>query len=207
VSTVSTGALLPPAQLPGSKVAAGTYKLEPDHTQVLFTFNHLGFTDYTGQFVLPSGSLTIDPAHPHKSKVDVTFAIARVTTTSAHFDQALQSTEFFDAAKFPEAHFTSTKVVLNDSHATIDGDLTRALPGRLRCRSASSGLASTRGPQIKQRLALPRQPRSSAVISASAWACRSYRTGLTWLSLPLLKPNKSSCQFGSRAGYRKRIEG
>jgi polyisoprenoid-binding protein YceI len=25
-----------------SKVAAGTYKLEPDHTQVLFTFNHLG---------------------------------------------------------------------------------------------------------------------------------------------------------------------
>lgn len=128
MSTVSTGALLPPAQLPGvrdvSKVAAGTYKLEPDHTQVLFTFNHLGFTDYTGQFVQPSGSLTIDPAHPHKSKVDVTFAIARVTTTSAHLDQALQSAEFFAAAKFPEAHFTSTKVVLNDSDATIDGDLT-----------------------------------------------------------------------------------
>jgi polyisoprenoid-binding protein YceI len=82
-----------PAQLPGvrdvSKVAAGTYKLEPDHRQVLFTFNHLGFTDYTGQFVQPSGRLTIDPAHPHKSKVDVTFAIARVTTTSAHLDQAL----------------------------------------------------------------------------------------------------------------------
>ena len=49
MSTVSTGASLPPAQLPGvrdvSKVAAGTYKLEPDHTQVLFTFNHLGFTE------------------------------------------------------------------------------------------------------------------------------------------------------------------
>jgi polyisoprenoid-binding protein YceI len=128
VSTVSTGALLPPAQLPGvrdvSKVAAGTYKLEPDHTQVLFTFNHLGFTDYTGQFVQPSGSLTIDPAHLNNSKVDVTFAIARVSTTSAHLDQALQTAEFFDAAKFPEAHFTSTKVVANDTDATIYGNLT-----------------------------------------------------------------------------------
>ena len=107
-----------------TKVAAGIYKLEPDHTQVLFTFNHLGFTDYTGQFIQPSGSLTIDPAHPNNNKVDVTFAIARVLTTSAHLDQALQTTEFFNAAKFPEAHFTSTKVVANDTDATIYGNLT-----------------------------------------------------------------------------------
>jgi polyisoprenoid-binding protein YceI len=128
VSTVSTDATSAPTQLPGirdvSRVAAGTYKLEPDHTQVLFTFNHLGFTDYTGQFVQPWGSLTIDPAHLNNSKVDVTFAIARVSTTSAHLDQALQTAEFFDAAKFPEAHFTSTKAVANDTDATIYGNLT-----------------------------------------------------------------------------------
>jgi hypothetical protein len=45
--------------LPGirdvSKIAAGTYKPEPNHTQVLFTLNHLGFTDYTGQFLQPLG--------------------------------------------------------------------------------------------------------------------------------------------------------
>ena len=128
MSTVSTEATSASAQLPGirdaSKVAAGTYKLEPDHTQVLFTFNHLGFTDYTGQFVQPSGSLTIEPAHPNNSKVDVTFAIAQVSTTSAHLNQVLQTAEFFDAAKFPEARFTSTKVVANDTDATIYGDLT-----------------------------------------------------------------------------------
>jgi polyisoprenoid-binding protein YceI len=55
----------------------------------------------------------------------VTFAIARVSTTSAHLDQALQTVEFFDAAKFPEARFTSTKVVANDTDAaTIHGNLT-----------------------------------------------------------------------------------
>jgi polyisoprenoid-binding protein YceI len=98
MSTVSTEATSAPAQLPGirevSKVAAGTYKLEPDHTQVLFTFNHLGFTDYTGQFVQPSGSLTIEPAHPNNSKVDVTFAIAQVSTTS------LTSTRFYRRQSF-----------------------------------------------------------------------------------------------------------
>jgi hypothetical protein len=37
-----------PVQYPGahdvSRVAVGSYKVEPDHTQVLFTLNHLGFT-------------------------------------------------------------------------------------------------------------------------------------------------------------------
>jgi len=117
-----------PVRYPGahdvSRVAAGSYKVEPDHTQALFTLNHLGFTLYTGQFIQPSGSLTIDPADPDNTKVDVTFAIAPVSTTSAHLNEVLQSAEFFDAAKFPEARFTSTKVVANGSDATVDGNLT-----------------------------------------------------------------------------------
>src|ERR1700675_371660 len=169
MSTVSTEATSAPAQLPGgvSKVAAGTYKVEPDHTQVLFTFNHLGFTDYTGQFVQPSGSLTIDLAHPNNNKVDVTFAIAQVSTTSAHLNQVLQTAEFFDAATFPEARFTSTKVVANDTDATICGDLTTkgvTKPVTLQARFVGAGT---------------NQPRLSALISASAWAYPSYPIGLT----------------------------
>jgi polyisoprenoid-binding protein YceI len=106
MTTVSTDATSALAQLPGirdvSKVAAGTYKVEPNHTQVLFTFNHLGFTDYTGQFIQPSGSLTIDPAHPNNNKVDVTFAIAQVSTTSAHLNQVLQTAEFLMPKNSPK---------------------------------------------------------------------------------------------------------
>jgi polyisoprenoid-binding protein YceI len=111
-----------PAELPGvqdaSRVAPGVYKVDPDHTQVLFTVNHFGFSLYTGQFIQPSGSLTIDPARPNDAKVEVSFPIARVSTTSDHLNQVLQTGDFFDAGLFPEARFTSTKVLANGSEAT-----------------------------------------------------------------------------------------
>ena len=44
-----------------SKVQAGTYDVEPNHTQVLFSVNHLGFTVYTGVFTKASGTLVLDP--------------------------------------------------------------------------------------------------------------------------------------------------
>jgi polyisoprenoid-binding protein YceI len=107
-----------------SRVASGVYHVDPDHTQVLFTLNHLGFSYYTGQFIQPTGSLTIDPAQPNNAKVDLTIAIARVATTSPHLDQVLQTADFFDASNFPEARFISKKVVANSSEATVDGNLT-----------------------------------------------------------------------------------
>jgi polyisoprenoid-binding protein YceI len=116
-----------PAELPGvqdaSRVAAGVYKIDPDHTQVLFTVNHLGFSRYTGQFIQPAGALMIDPARLNDAKVEVSFPIAPVSTTSDHLNQVLQAGDFFDAGSFPEARFTSTKVVANGFEATIQGEL------------------------------------------------------------------------------------
>ena len=50
--------------------------------------------------------------------------------------------QFFDAAKFPEAHFTSTKVVTNDTDATIYGNLTIkgvTKPATLQARFVGAG--------------------------------------------------------------------
>lgn len=38
---------------------AGTYVVEPYHTQVGFSISHLGFTNYSGVFSQASGSLTL----------------------------------------------------------------------------------------------------------------------------------------------------
>ncbi|WEK01680.1 MAG: YceI family protein [Candidatus Sphingomonas phytovorans] len=120
------------AQTPGgqpgapdpARVVAGTYAVDSGHTQVLFTVNHLGFTEYTGQFTQPTGSLTLDPANPARNKVEVTFAIDKVSTTVAGLDTHLKAPDFFDAAKFPEAKFVSTGVTVNGTTATIVGNLT-----------------------------------------------------------------------------------
>ncbi|HEU4962084.1 MAG TPA: YceI family protein [Sphingomonas sp.] len=118
-----------PKEAPGapdpSRAVAGIYQVDPDHTQVLFTVGHLGFSEYTGMFVEPTGTLTLDPPNPANDKVDVSFPIAKVRTTVAALDEHLQTPDFFDAAKYPTGRFVSTKVtVTGQGAATIDGNLT-----------------------------------------------------------------------------------
>ena len=114
----------PPGAPIASRVIAGTYAVEPSHTQLLFTVNHLGFTEYTGQFTNPTGTLVLDPKNPARDKVEIVFAIDKVSTTVPALDAHLKTAEFFDAAKFPEARFVSTKVTVQGTNATIVGNLT-----------------------------------------------------------------------------------
>lgn len=111
------------AQAPAN-VPAGTYAVDPGHTQVLFTVTHLGVSDYTGQFTQPAGSLTLDPAHPANDRLEITFPIAKVSTTVAKLDEHLQSPDFFNAAQYPDGRFVSTGVAVSGTNATITGNLT-----------------------------------------------------------------------------------
>lgn len=117
-----------PTEAPGKPdpkvVTKGRYAIEPDHTQVIFTVNHLGFTEYSGMFTNPKGTLTLDPANPAAAKIEVTFPIAGVRTTVTALDEAIQKADLLDAAKFPTATFVSTKIVVAGSNATIAGNLT-----------------------------------------------------------------------------------
>ena len=106
------------------RVAAGSYKVELNHTQVLFTVNHMGFTPLCGSFPASGGMLEIDPAKPSAAKVSVSFNIADLSTTSAGWTRHMMTAEIFDAAKYPTATFTSTKVESNGDRAKITGNLT-----------------------------------------------------------------------------------
>jgi polyisoprenoid-binding protein YceI len=106
-------------------VRAGTYQVEPDHTQVGFSVLHFGFTYYSGVFSNVSGTLRLDPAHPSASKLDVTIPISSVRTTSALLDQELTGPKWFDAAKYPTATFVSTEVTQTGANtARVEGELT-----------------------------------------------------------------------------------
>lgn len=108
-----------------ASVRAGTYSIEPSHTQVTFSVSHFGFTEYSGLFSGASGSLQIDPAHPATAKLNVSMPVASVQTTSAKLDDELKGDQWFDAARFPTATFASTKVTpAGSGRATIAGNLT-----------------------------------------------------------------------------------
>lgn len=118
-----------PAGVPGTKdvakVTGGTYKVDGGHTQVVFAWDHMGFTNNMGTIAEPTGTLTLDKANPAASKVSVEFAIANLRTGVTKLDEHLMKADFFDAAKFPTATFVSTSVKPEGATgAEITGNLT-----------------------------------------------------------------------------------
>jgi polyisoprenoid-binding protein YceI len=107
-----------------STVAAGTYGIDGGHSQVLFTYQHMGLTFNMGLLSGASGTLTIDPKSPGSAKLSVDVPINTLHSTIAKLDEEFQSKMFFDAATFPTAHFESTGVTVSGKTAKIAGNLT-----------------------------------------------------------------------------------
>lgn len=104
--------------------AADTYELDPNHTHVTFSFQHLGLSTFDGKIPASGGKLVLDRAQ-RTGSVEVTFSIKDVATGVAKFDDHLRSDDFFSAQKYPTATFKSTKVEFQgDKPAKVTGDLT-----------------------------------------------------------------------------------
>lgn len=105
-------------------IAADTYALDPAHTQVIFTIDHLGFSTITGSVRGLSGTLLLDTVKPQNSTVTVSMAADSVDTGFAARDKALQGPMFFDVSKFPAMTFKSTHVTMTSAKtADIQGEL------------------------------------------------------------------------------------
>jgi polyisoprenoid-binding protein YceI len=104
---------------------AGAYQVEPRHTVVLFAIPHLGITDYYGRFEKTSGTLNFTPGAPEKSTVSVAVDMTSLSVPNSELMTTLVASDAFDAAKFPQATFTSTAVTrTGPSTGTMTGDLT-----------------------------------------------------------------------------------
>jgi polyisoprenoid-binding protein YceI len=89
---------------------ATTYTLEPDYTQGVFRWNHLGFSSPAAQFAQGQGTLEFDPADPTRASVQVTIPLSTLSTGVPGLDDDFRSSDFFDIGKYPAATFTSTRV-------------------------------------------------------------------------------------------------
>jgi polyisoprenoid-binding protein YceI len=123
-----------PSSAPGSRnpaaVSGGSYTVDPGHTLVVWTLDHLGFSPYSGIFGGVTGSLTLDPKNLNSAKVDVTIPVSKVVTASAGLTEHLLRAgkdggkpDFFGATP-ADARFVSTRVVASGQKAKILGNLT-----------------------------------------------------------------------------------
>lgn len=115
-------------QLPGmanaEHVLPGRYAVDTNHTQVVWTVNHMGISPLSGAIAASGGALELDPSRPSSAKVTVTFKVADMTTTVPAFTQHLLSADLFEADKYPTISFTSTSVQVDGKKARVEGDLT-----------------------------------------------------------------------------------
>jgi polyisoprenoid-binding protein YceI len=115
---------VPPSHDPAA-VPSGTYKIEPNHTQVMFSVLHFGITPFYGTFSQAAGSLTVDAKNPAADQLDVGVPVDSVYTTSPRLTEELKSKPWLDAADYPTMTFKSTKVVpTSKTTARVYGDLT-----------------------------------------------------------------------------------
>jgi polyisoprenoid-binding protein YceI len=108
-----------------ASAATTAYAIDANHTQILFTYAHLGMSHITGSFEKVEGTFDFDAADPTASKIAVTIPIASLSTGVPRLDAHMQSADMFDMAQFPTATFTSTKVSKGaNGHLAVAGDLT-----------------------------------------------------------------------------------
>ena len=108
-----------------SAQAADKYDIDPTHTQVQFTYNHMGFSNITGRFDEVTGEFLFDAADPTKSSVSISIPVASISTGVDKLDEHLLKADFFDATQFPTATFKSTGVTAaGEGKLAVAGDLT-----------------------------------------------------------------------------------
>ena len=105
--------------------AAESFTFDKSHTQIIFSYDHLGFSTTRGTFREFDGTVMIDSENPANSSVSVTIQADSIDTGWAERDAHLRSAEFFDVEQFPTITFESTEVRLTGvEQAVITGNLT-----------------------------------------------------------------------------------
>jgi polyisoprenoid-binding protein YceI len=110
-------------------IPAGTYRIDPRHTSVLFRIRHEGISWFTARFDAKDATLQLDPANPAQShltaSVDATSVNTGLTNAAGErgFDQSIGNV--IGAQTTRHITFTSTAVERTGQNtARVTGDLT-----------------------------------------------------------------------------------
>lgn len=115
------------AALAGMPALAKTehYSLDPVHTRIAFQISHAGFSNPVGTFAGSTGSLDFDEHDWSSAMLDVRIPIASLNLGDSNWQKKILDRTFFDAGKFPQAHFRSTGIEsTGPKTARVTGELT-----------------------------------------------------------------------------------
>jgi len=131
------------AQIPG--LVAGTWTIDPIHSEVSFSVRHMMVSKVRGHFTTFEGTITVGE-DLLASSVEVSIDLSSIDTREENRDAHLRSGDFFDVATHPTATYRSTGVRQSGDHYILDGDLTlhgttRSVPLELESNGVSPDMA------------------------------------------------------------------
>ena len=106
------------------QAAPPQWKVDPAHSGIFFGVKHILSTTH-GFFEDFTGTTYFDPKDLANSRFDFTVKVKSINTYNRKRDGHLRSADFFDAGKYPEMTFKSTRIVhLGDTRYAVEGKLT-----------------------------------------------------------------------------------
>ena len=107
--------------IPGYK--AGTWIVDPSHSEVSFSVRHLMISKVRGTFGSFSATI-LTGENPEDTKITASAQVASINTNDEGRDGHLRTNEFFDAENHPTIEFASTSVTAAGSDYKVAGNLT-----------------------------------------------------------------------------------
>jgi polyisoprenoid-binding protein YceI len=110
-----------PVTIPG--YLAGTWSIDPVHSDVSFYVRHMMVSKVRGEFTEFDAVLTTAP-NPLDSHVEATIKLDSISTRNEQRDNHIRSADFFEVDLYPEMTYTSTGVRYDGDQIVVDGELT-----------------------------------------------------------------------------------
>jgi len=108
-------------EIPG--YVAGTWAIDPVHSEVSFTVRHMMVSKVRGRFDKFEGTF-VTAEDPLASTVTATVDLNSINTGQEQRDAHIRSADFFEVEKYPEMTFTSTALKGAEEGFILEGDLT-----------------------------------------------------------------------------------
>jgi len=105
------------------ELTAGTWTIDPAHSEIGFMVRHLMVSKVRGHFAGFSGTITIGD-DTLASSVEAEIDMASINTNDTNRDAHLRSTDFFDTDTHPTMTYRSTSVQAAGDDFVVDGELT-----------------------------------------------------------------------------------
>ena len=119
--TATDTAVTSTGTIPG--YTAGTWTIDPVHSDVGFTVRHMMVSKVRGKFATFSGEI-VTGADPLDSSVTAEIDLRSIDTGTEQRDNHIRSADFFEVDKYTTMTYRSTGVRAEGDHYIVDGELT-----------------------------------------------------------------------------------